>query len=92
MRKTDKNLKTYFRSERIFSMNGDWYFATREGEQGPFLSRTRAEDGLTRFLNEQECLEVLRLTNAPVSTRVTNVDRVDAVPRFVRDSTKRLVY
>lgn len=60
MRKTDKNPKTYFRSERIFSMNGSWYFATREGDQGPFASRNRAEAGLRRHLNEQEQLEAFQ--------------------------------
>jgi hypothetical protein len=60
MRKTDKNPKTYFRSERIFSMNGNWYFATREGEQGPFASRNRAEAGLRRHLSELEQLEAFQ--------------------------------
>jgi hypothetical protein len=92
MRKTDKNPKTHFRSERIFSMNGNWYFATREGEQGPFASRTRAEAGLARFLTEQECLETLNLSRIKGPIRVTTDDLVDAEGGFARQSTKRLVY
>jgi hypothetical protein len=41
-------------------MNGNWYFATREGEQGPFASRTRAEAGLRRHLSELEQLEAFQ--------------------------------
>lgn len=34
-------------------MNGQWYFCTREGEQGPFRSKGAAEAGLRRFINEK---------------------------------------
>jgi len=92
MRKTDKNPKTYFRSERIFSMNGSWYFATREGDQGPFASRNRAEAGLTRFLTEQKCLETLNLSRTKGPIRVTDDDQSDADAGLARHPTKRLVY
>ena len=36
--------KLWYRSERIFSSNGHWYFATREGiDVGPFESMSLAE-------------------------------------------------
>ena len=39
------------RSSRIFNMENDWYFSTREGSDiGPFGSRDEASDGLTDFL------------------------------------------
>jgi hypothetical protein len=53
MRRDDKNQRTYFRSQRIFCTNGQWYFATREGEHGPFGSRARAEAALARFVNDK---------------------------------------
>jgi hypothetical protein len=51
MRKTDKQAKTYFRSEeRIFQANGAWWFGTREGDHGPFDSRKAAQDALVQFV------------------------------------------
>jgi hypothetical protein len=36
--------KLWFRSERIFRSNGQWYFHTREGiDVGPFATRFAAE-------------------------------------------------
>jgi hypothetical protein len=45
MRDTDSDRgRAYFRSEtRIFRQNGAWYFASREGEHGPFERRSVAE-------------------------------------------------
>jgi uncharacterized protein DUF6316 len=53
MRRSDPDNKTYFRSQRIFCTNGQWYFATREGEHGPYSSRSRAEAALATFVNEK---------------------------------------
>ena len=37
--------KRYFRSsDRLICQNGDWYFLTREGEQGPYPSREAARE------------------------------------------------
>ncbi len=39
------------RSTRIFNMDNDWYFSTREGADiGPFDSRDEADQGLENFL------------------------------------------
>src|SRR3954453_22009433 len=35
-RREDREDRTYFRSERVFTMNGQWYFSAREGDCGPF--------------------------------------------------------
>lgn len=41
-----------FRSERMFSIGHEWFYATREGvDQGPFLSREQAENALSNFIN-----------------------------------------
>jgi len=54
MRREDTTSKTYFRSsERVFRMNELWYFAAREGDQGPFLSERKARREVARFVLEQ---------------------------------------
>ncbi len=41
-----------FRSSRFFCVGTRWYFTTREGfDSGPYADRTRAEQGLQRFLH-----------------------------------------
>lgn len=43
-----------FRSGRFFSVNGEWYFSTRESPaMGPFTDRDRAEHALGRFLERK---------------------------------------
>jgi hypothetical protein len=34
-------------------MNGSWYFATREGDQGPFSSDVVAHSEINRFITEK---------------------------------------
>ena len=53
MRKDDRKERTYFRSERIAVSNGQWFFATREGEEGPFRSRDAAERALARYIHDK---------------------------------------
>jgi hypothetical protein len=51
MRKTDPQEKTHFRSEdRIFRGNDRWWFATREGDQGPHDSRREAQYWLEQHI------------------------------------------
>jgi len=50
--------RSYFRSgNRIFSLNGQWFFATREGEVGPFRSREVATKEAMRYVRERHDLE-----------------------------------
>ena len=42
-----------FRSGRMFSIGTAWFFATREGDKGPFASREEAEAELTLYLREK---------------------------------------
>lgn len=40
-----------FRTGRFFSINGEWYFTTRETPAfGPFVDRQRAEQACDRFV------------------------------------------
>jgi len=58
MRQDDQKTKTYFRSaDRVFNLNGRWYFSTREGEQGPFATEQQAQYEIARFLTEKSDLE-----------------------------------
>lgn len=63
MRRTDSpdTTRSYFRSaERIFSLNGHWFFGTREGEVGPFVSRQEALSEVARFVREKHDLELFQ--------------------------------
>ena len=41
----------YFRSSsRLFRLNGDWFFASREGDLGPFRTEQEAEVELSRHV------------------------------------------
>ncbi len=40
-----------FRSDRMFVVDNQWYFSTREGEErGPYATREEAEAELLRYL------------------------------------------
>ena len=60
MRRTDSKTsnKRYFRTqERVFSMNGQWYFTAREGDIGPFRSREMALSEVARYARERQDLD-----------------------------------
>ena len=47
----DKEGVAHFQSDRFFTSDGQWYFATREVlDQGPFVSRRAAEKALDDYL------------------------------------------
>ncbi len=52
-RRDDAEEKTYFRSNRLFCSNGQWFITTREGAQGPYENRDQAEIALRRFIGEK---------------------------------------
>ena len=59
MRRTDAkdSKKRYFcAGDRIVNQNGAWYFSAREGDVGPFPTRSVAEREVQRFLFEREQL------------------------------------
>ena len=50
----DRQDKNFFRTERFFAANDQWFFATREAvDLGPFDSRADAEWELQMFLKTQ---------------------------------------
>ena len=60
MRRTDSEHtnRRYFRTqERVFSMNGQWYFTAREGDIGPFRTREVALKEVARYAREREDLD-----------------------------------
>ncbi|MBT8767489.1 DUF6316 family protein [Metapseudomonas boanensis] len=50
-RETDAAIGTHYRSERVSSVNGQYFFATREGTlEGPFFTRVDAELAVQRYI------------------------------------------
>ncbi len=52
-RAEDIEEKCHFRSERMFCSNGQWFFASREGDMGPYASKLEAGIHLNRYLGEK---------------------------------------
>ena len=77
-RRDDQEDKTYFRSNRLFCSNGQWFFVTREGEQGPYSKRDQAEAALERFIGEKVELRHFQ------DTRETEIDYTNALTTIVK--------
>lgn len=55
MRASDQSGQMFPRSkERIFSLQQQWYFQTREYDHGPFQSRQAAEAELQRYVYDMQ--------------------------------------
>ena len=56
MRKEDVKANTrYFRSTtRFFRVDSQWFYSTREGDEGPFPSEDAARQHLNRYLATEE--------------------------------------
>lgn len=55
MRATDENDRAFFRTDRVFNVNANWFFATREGQNhGPFSTRSAAEQALRAFIRDKQ--------------------------------------
>jgi len=47
--------RQFFRaSSRVFCLNGEWFFQTREDDHGPFTRREAAEQALARYVSEMQ--------------------------------------
>lgn len=47
--------RQFFRaSNRVFCLNGEWFFQTREIDHGPFTCRAAAEQALDRYVGDME--------------------------------------
>lgn len=50
--------RQFFRaSSRIFCLNGEWFFQTRECDHGPFTKREAAEQALDSYVSEMQDME-----------------------------------
>ncbi len=61
MRNSDTNEGRLFRSgSRFYQLNGSWFYATREGEHGPFDTREDAETDARLYAGLHSHLEHAR--------------------------------
>jgi hypothetical protein len=66
MRIDDQKDGTHFRSgDRVFCMNGEWFFQTREDDHGPYPSREEAKIELGRYAQEMNYLDAMDKPPAP---------------------------
>ena len=81
--------RNYFRSgARVFNLNGSWYFATREGDRGPFLNRNFADQEAARYADErvtlcsfQESRESGRLVRRSIRENLSILPKDETAPR-----------
>ena len=73
MRKSDtaKNVHHFRSEDRCFRMNGEWWFGTREGDQGPYRSQEHAKHELARYITMMAALEEHQEEAQRVSEKVT---------------------
>jgi hypothetical protein len=75
--------KRYFRSnKRVFVLNGQWFYSTREGERGPFPTQKRAEEELERFKAEMSDLQ--RFQKNRETAKVESARHLHGVPTIER--------
>ncbi len=86
-RRDDIEDKTYFRSDRLFCSNGQWFFSTREGDQGPFAERDLAEAALRRFVGEKVDLEDFQTSR---DAEVVDIDRLTTIKKPVDDDGNQI--
>ena len=83
MRRTDakNSKKRYFRAgDRIVNENSAWYFSAREGELGPFQTRSDAEREVQRFLFERQQLSNFQGSRQQ-PTKETSTPALKQVPK-----------
>jgi hypothetical protein len=81
IRGTDERPRTWFRSDRFFRSNDQWYFRTREGiDVGPFLTEFDAQieaSILKSLLRERPLDAGLVIRELLLEARTTSPDLVD---------------
>lgn len=54
-RNSDSTPSTHYRSDRISSVNGQYFFSTREGTlEGPFFTRFDAEREVMQYISRMQ--------------------------------------
>lgn len=77
MRKSDgQDKRVFFRADdRFFRIDSDWFYTTREGEQGPFASQKEAKRHLDQFV----ALEAMKVNQFEKVEKIRR-EKVDADP------------
>ncbi|MBD9414781.1 hypothetical protein IB234_09420 [Pseudomonas sp. PDM16] len=64
-RTVDPSPSTHYRSERISAVNGQYFFATREGTlEGPYFTRIDAERDIALYIRRQQQADDILETRA----------------------------
>ena len=70
MRQSDVNESTHFRSDdRVYCMNGKWFYQTRESDHGPFPSREAASADLARYVDEMKYFDDISPEDAKLTPK-----------------------
>ena len=76
-RNLDPQPCTHYRSSRLSAVNGQYFFATREGTlEGPFISRHDAEQSVTRYIERMAMADKLLRHS---SEHIDNLQRRDCL-------------
>ncbi len=77
MREEDEqsNVRHFRMAHRYFCENGQWWFSTREGEEGPYPSREAAETAMQRYVDSINAMKEYKKKHAE---------------RFAKDSEKEV--
>lgn len=84
-RSTDLGQKHYFRAERMFLSNEQYYFSTREGvEQGPYANPNDAEKALGRYVRTQHTMQRLQRRSSLENDQIFNQQGVARTSNEIR--------
>ena len=73
---------TPFRSQRLFSVNGQWYFDTREGEQiGPYHDHNEVNKALAVFIARR----LLSLEKSRINNKELHYGAQDNIEHMVEE-------
>lgn len=76
-RSLDPQPGTHYRSSRVSAVNGQYFFATREGTlEGPYFSRHDAEQSIVRYIERMVMAHKLLRHS---SEHIDNLQRRDAI-------------
>ncbi|ALN18796.1 hypothetical protein HN51_11010 [Ectopseudomonas mendocina] len=76
-RTADPQPGTHYRSSRVSAVNGQYFFATREGTlEGPYLSRHDAEQSIARYIERMTMADKLLRHS---SEHIDNLQRREAI-------------
>lgn len=84
-RSTDDSHTHYFRTERVFLSNEQYYFSTREGvDQGPYANPNDAEKALGHYVQTQRTMQRLRRRGPARSDDTFDQDGVASISKDIR--------